>query len=113
MGVERRACRIAPAAARDLNPATPPTSTDVSMTPLGCFPRRANRNLRYLLLLSPQAPNRPLDLDSVTPDNSSRRRSGVRVPAPPPSKSITYEVPSASHIRAAAFLAASLVISIA
>src|SRR5713226_9721094 len=46
----------------DLNPATPATSTDVSMTPLGCFPRRPNRNLRKLLLLSPEASNRPRDL---------------------------------------------------
>ena len=30
----------------DLNPATPATSTDVSMTPLGCFLRRRNRDLR-------------------------------------------------------------------
>ena len=46
----------------DLNPATPATSTDVSMTPLGCFPRRPNRNLRQFLLLGPEAPNRLLDL---------------------------------------------------
>src|ERR1700757_4132658 len=43
-------------ARRDLNPATPATSTDVSMTPLGCVHRRHNRNLRQLLLLSPEAP---------------------------------------------------------
>ena len=44
-------------ARRDLNPATPATSTDVSITPLGCFSRRPNRNLRQSLLLSPEAPN--------------------------------------------------------
>src|SRR6266852_1564839 len=32
------------------------------MTPLGCFPRRPNRNLRQLLLLSAEAPNRRRDL---------------------------------------------------
>src|SRR6266852_8947386 len=32
------------------------------MTPLGCFPRRPNRNLRQLLLLGPEAPNRLRDL---------------------------------------------------
>lgn len=42
---------------RDLNPATPATSTDVSITPLGCFSRRPNRNLRQLLLFSAEAAN--------------------------------------------------------
>src|SRR5258706_14718110 len=46
----------------DLNPATPATSTRVSMTRLCCFPPRPNRNLRQLFLLSPEAPNRLLDL---------------------------------------------------
>jgi hypothetical protein len=31
---------------RFLNPAIPATSTEVSTTPLGCFPRRPNRYLR-------------------------------------------------------------------
>ena len=41
----------------DLNPATPATSTDVSTTPLGCFVRRPNRDLRQRLLPSSEASN--------------------------------------------------------
>jgi hypothetical protein len=40
-----------------LNPATPATSTDVSITPLGCFLRRPNRDLRRRLFPSPEASN--------------------------------------------------------
>ena len=40
-----------------LNPATPATSTDVSITPLGCFSRRPNRYLRQFLLLGTEAAN--------------------------------------------------------
>ncbi len=49
------------------------------MTPLGCFPRRPNGNIRQLLLLSPEAPNRLLDWDSLTPDNSCAAASKLRV----------------------------------
>jgi len=40
----------------DLNPATPATSTDVSITPLG-FSRRPNRDLRQLFSFSSEASN--------------------------------------------------------
>jgi hypothetical protein len=39
-----------------LNPATPATSTDVSITPLGCF-RRPNRDLRQRLFPRSEASN--------------------------------------------------------
>ena len=45
------------ASRRDLNPATPATSTDVSITPLGCFVRRPNRDLRQRLFPSTEAAN--------------------------------------------------------
>src|SRR5579864_3497280 len=47
---------------QDLNPAMPATSTEVSITPLGRFSRRANGNLRQSLLRSPVAANCRHDL---------------------------------------------------
>jgi len=72
-------------ARRDLNPATPATSTEVSITPLGCFPRRPNRNLRQLLLLSPEAPNRLLDLGLRHTRQFLRRRLQTACELTPPS----------------------------
>ncbi len=59
----RRNEALGPCTARqDLNPATPATSTDVSTTPLGCFVRRPNRDLRQRLFPSPEASNCVRDL---------------------------------------------------
>jgi len=42
---------------QDLNPVTPATSTDVWITPLGCFIRRPNRDLRQRLFPNSEASN--------------------------------------------------------
>ena len=47
---------------QDLNPATPATSTDVSITPLGCFVRRPNRDLRQRLFPGSEASSCVRDL---------------------------------------------------
>src|SRR5258708_25945210 len=83
-----------------LKPATPATSTVVSMTPLGCFPRRPNRNLRQLLLLCSEAPNRLLDLGLRHTRQLLRRRlqtaCEITLPSWPlssPRQVLTYDGP--------------------
>src|SRR6266446_10513621 len=59
------------------------------MTPLGCFPRRPNRNLRQLLLLSPEAPNRLRDLRLRHTRQLLRRRLQTARELTPPSWSLS------------------------
>ena len=47
---------------QDMNPATPAITTDVSITPLGCFVRRPNRDLRQRLFSGSEASNCVRDL---------------------------------------------------